>query len=51
MKFQHFPTHLALVHAVIPALHKLYLQRPHVGAGRVEYREAFIICIELGARG
>lgn len=43
-------THLALVHAVIPALHKLYLQRPHVGAGRVQYREAFVVRIELSAR-
>lgn len=41
---------LALVHAVIPALHKLYLQRPHVGAGRVQYGETLVVGVELGPR-
>jgi len=44
------PTYLALVHAVIPALHKLYLQRPHVGAGRVQYGETLVVGVELGPR-
>lgn len=42
-------TYLALVHAVVAPLHKLDLQRPRVGAGRVQNGESLVVGVHLGA--
>lgn len=42
-------THLTLVGTVVPPLDELDLQRPGVGAGRVQDRKPFVVGVHLGS--